>query len=68
MHFPWVKIWLLGSNTAGFGFELSFHGELFRAVLMDPETASPVAILIALPKCITHLFSVIEGCQNSAAP
>lgn len=27
------------------------------------ETVSPVAILIALPKCITDLFSIIEGCH-----
>lgn len=36
MHFPQVKIWLLRNDAAGFGFELSFHAELFRAVFDGP--------------------------------
>lgn len=52
----------------GLVLNLAFMLNYLEQFLMDPETASPVAILIALPKCITHLFSIIEGCQNSAAP
>lgn len=47
---------------------LAFTLNYLEQFLMDPETASPVAILNALPKCITDLFSIIDGCQNSAAP